>query len=759
MNHKRFTVLIVLMILLVTSPLRALAINEPISVGVVSGQDATNSVSVTFKDIGYASSELSGPYDVTRRIFSMPVNWKLKPGGQIILDYDVVFSGLDASRLAERTAAYAGVLTATFNGKTIGYITLANYGSHTATLTIPADAVTSIRPSGQHELTLTLTALFDCLYDINTIVTIKETSRFDLSFDVVPPELDLARLPGPFFLRNLLVPDQTYLVVPDNPTAEELRAALNVMAGFGSMVGQSFNLQLISAGQMTEEGRASANLIFVGTPANLPELEQVALPMPVAGGAFLNLAPDASQDGIVALAPSPWNPNKVVMLVGGASGSGVSKAAQAVASGRMFLPERSDLTLVKDVQKMMEASPIVEKFSLQDLGYETETTSGIGIEQIDFQFFVAKEQVQTRQGIIRLAYYHSGLIDYGFSSISVFLNEQIIATRPFSPESEQITTLEIKIPYGVLRFGENRLTIQARMQPMFSCDFSGFSEPWMVVSNQTEIELPPAPSISSPFSESLDLRYYPRLLLTQSDLGDVTFVLARNDPTGWQTAANIAYDLGKNGNPPIPYLNAAYADSVPQDLRTQSSLILIGKARDLPILQEFNQNLPAPFDLDTNTATETGMQVVYRLPEGVSVGYLELMASPYNPQKPLLILSGNSDTGLAMAGQALLNDQLSDQRHGVFIVTNGSQIVSAKKVAHFSIVGTAVPGAETYIATPIPLPTTTAPRRLAPPAWLPPVIGVSGLLLLGILGYVILGSIRRNQTPKLDLGEPGNQKE
>lgn len=748
MNTKAFIAFCVLLLLL-ANPIQAAAGGLSGAPGLVGQtQGAENSASVTFAQLGYADSVLVGPLDGTRKTFSTPANWQLKPGGQAVVDFDVTLSGADVGRFQQGGEAYSGTLIVSFNKIILGYIQLSEIGSQTRTFPIPEGATTSIRESGQHELDIQLNAQLDCVYDIRTTVVVKATSRFDLMFDITSPELNLSRLPAPFYLRNSLLPDQTLLVVPKSPAVDELRAALDVMAGFGSLIENPFGISLVTEDQLTDEQLGASNLIFVGMPGSLSRLEGIAFPAPVSGGKFSDLPAESANDGVLELAHSPWNPNKVILLVSGNTGEAVVKAAQAAGAGNLFTYANPSLSYIRDVHTLSGNAPIVEDFTLQDLGYSNQQLSGIGIQQADFSFFAAKEQLATDKGLLRLVYYHSGLLDYGVSSISVELNGQAVFSVPFSKDTEQVTTAEVKIPTGLLRFGENQLRVQARMQPDLSCDFSGFSDPWLMVSNQTALHLPLADVAVRPPSVRLDLSGFPEIFMTQSDLGDVAFVLAENDPAGWKIASDLAYDLGANSRPAISNLAVAYAADVPGAARAAQSFIVVGKASNLPFVKEVNDFLPAPFNAETNTAEEKGMQVVYRFPPNVSVGYLELAPSPFNPEKLLLVVSGNSDDGIGMSGLTLRNSQLRDRLTGVFAITNGVQVDASVGIAHFSNVGSSIPGAEQAVVTPVasPQPFTA----LAGPAWLLPFLAVSGALLLLIIIAALVGALRRNRTPRFE---------
>lgn len=748
MNTKVYVLFIVLVVLIL-SPVRAAA-EVPAQ---PRSQGAENAMSVTFANLGYTDSELVGPLDATRKTFSVPINWLLKSNGTITLNYNVIVTGADAGLVEGDSGAYAGTLTVSFNNLILGVVRLGISGSETATFTIPKEAVTSIRDSGQHELTVQLNAQLDCLYDVRTSVTLFDSSSFDLAFDIVSPELNLSRLPSPFFLRNSLLPNSTLLVVPSEATAEELEAALDVMAGFGSLVERPYNFYLITDENLTPELIASNHLIFVSMPEKLPILEQVNFPVPVTGGGFVGLPQNTAEDGILQMALSPWNPDKVVLLVSGNSGAAVIKAAQAVGSGKIFIHENPAVAYIRDVQTLSGSLPVVEDFTLADLGYDNEMITGVGVEQADYTFYASKEQLESKDGLLTLVYYHSGLLDYGVSSLAVEINGQIISSVPFKKETEQITSLEIKIPQGVLRYGENVLTVQAGMQADFSCDFSGFSDPWLMVSNQTSLHLPIAEVGAEENSYQIDLKNFPAMFKNTSDLSDIAFVLAENDPAGWRVAADLAYNLGSTTTPTISRLTVSFANSVSNEARSNSSLIIVGKASDLPILDEINPSLLAPFNRETNVAEEKGMQIVYRIPPNVSVGYLELTKSPFNPKAVVMVVSGNTDEGMAMAGSALLLEQLKDQLTGFFAITNGIQVDVSSDIAHFSNVGEAIPGSERVVLTPIPtVDVTELPAaEMTGPVWLLPLIIATGVILIVILSIVAVGSFRKNKTLQFDV--------
>src|ERR1043165_6848793 len=370
----------------------------------------TNEATVTFADLGFQETGLISPFDATRVLFSIPANWKLAPGGELQLDYDITLSGTDAGLVGNNKNPYGGSLLVTFNNKLVSTIALGDLGSHTMQLSLPPDSLTSVRQDGRHQLTISLDAQFSCLYNVRAIVTIKPTSTFKLPFQVSSPELNLSRLPAPFHLRNALVPDRTLLVVPNQPDPKELKAALNLMAGFGSLVGENFDFSMVTAGELNNDDLSSSNLIFVGRPDGLDLLSNVKFPLGVENKKFVNLPAESQTDGIVEMALSPWNESKVALLGSGTPNDAVLKAAQAVSSGKVLTYQSPALSYVSNVQLLSDSLPVVEDFTLQSLGYKTETISGDGFYSIQYLFNASKEQLNSKDAQINLMYYHSGLL-------------------------------------------------------------------------------------------------------------------------------------------------------------------------------------------------------------------------------------------------------------------------------------------------------------------------------------------------------------
>lgn len=712
---------------------------------------------VSLEDLGRVDEILYSPYDSMRVTFNIPPEWFFASGSKFVLNYDVVVGGTDVAAVPDNFGNFVGVLSVVFNEQVIQEVFVNSGGAQNLEINIPDEALVSQRTNGRHELALIFNGSLSCEYDIRTTLMINSSSYFVFQMGSTPPELDLSKLPSPFFVRENILPQTTLVVVPASPEQGELEAAFNVIGGFGSFTGSGFIFETVTENQLTEELISNSNLIFVGTPSNFDQLSSIQFPLPVQNGQFADPSSPINDEGVIQLAPSPWNPNKSVLLVSGTTPESVNKAAKAISTGRIFITGSPRLALVADVQTDVEQIPVVESFRLKDLGYSTVSlgTGGFGFgttgsTDTSFSFFLPKEQVFSDGASINLMYY-SGRLVVGESSMTVALNDEKIAAIVLDEyTSGTLRSLKIDIPPGLLRFGENRLDFIVDLIPIYSCDTLGFPDYFIAVHENTQLNIP-VPLDLGQGMLPLDFRLYPSQFIDSGDLGNVAFVLTNGDTSGWNVASKLAFSLGRLGDPMISNMSLAFSDDVSPELRQNNDLIVVGKASQSALLAEINDQLPAPFDLVSDTANEKGLQVIYSIPPDVSLGYLELLASPFNPEHQILVVSGNTDDGVIMAVDALTETSLRRELTGVFAVTNGTQIATSRIVTPFSqssIIPSVVPNVTPTSATPFPTLPVDQGTPWAPPDWLLPVIIIVAVVILVLIvrQFIVSGSAKRKDS-------------
>jgi cellulose synthase operon protein B len=713
---------------------------------------------LTFERLGFDEKILYGPFDSLGGNLYLPADWKLT-GGTIELDLTAFFGGIGLKSSEDTDQLLGGALEVTFNGKALDTVSLDHKGDYHVTIPLTEEVLLSAKKDGHHEFRLSLDSALSCRFDTQTNITVHGTSSFNLLHEVVPLPIDLRLFPYPLFQQSI-VPDVATVVVPDKPAAEELQAALAVMAGLGRLTSGKIEATLIPIGQLTDEIRNTTHLILVGKPDHLPILPAITLPASP-GKAGFELKEAKPNDGLIQIALSPWNPSRVVLVVTGNSDRGVAKAGQAVSSGVIRVGERPDLAIVADVQPVVEeVIPVSQDQTFADLGYSDNELAQRGTNWAEYVFYVPADKTTTPEAYLDIIFNHSSLLDYSQSGMAISLNGESIGSLQFSEESTKQKSEKFTIPRHILRSGPNTLLVRVELIPNLNCTNPNMETLWLKFWPESSLHLP---LIDNPIEigNAFDLDNYPEPFVFNPTLGDIAIVLPSADPASWQVAARLAFDLGRRTPGSLRELAVVFGNEIPQEIRQERHLLIIGKASQLPIIAELNELLPAPFEPNNDLAIEENVNVIYRFPQGTDMGYLELIPSPWNETHLVMAVLGSTPTGLGWAAQALMEQELQNQLSGNFAVVNDQQIVvgNVRSKPDTLEVAVTTPAAETA-PTPTPsgddtllasidLPTDdaeiqpeTSPQG-GPPNWLLPVLATSTGLMIAVIIFTFIASRRK----------------
>jgi hypothetical protein len=713
----------------------------------------------SFRDLGYSDQIMNGPYDYMRYRFSLPNTWALNNATTVQLNIKNIMTSTNPISESALVAATGATLDISFNSKWVTTLVLDWSGERIVTIPIPSDVLSTT--TGQYTLSIYLDAGIDCEFEHQTTVVISADSTMDLQHDQINPIVDLTQFPRPIYQQNSLIQktDSTsttgltpvVIVTPENPSVGELQSALTISAGFAHLSGGDLPVSISTASALTDEILGSSNLVFVGKGPGFETLSAVSLPAAYSGTKFN--VPDAQpEDGVIQAAVSPWNSMNIVMVISGEADEGLIKAAQAVSTGTIQVGNRKDLAIVSEIspEDIIQSVPVDR--TLADLGYASTQMGGMKynlVDYLDVLFYVPAGQTIDGEGYIDVVFTNSAMLNMEQSGLSVLLNGQIIGGVEYSRESsENVTTQRITIPDFLLLPGMNQITIEANNHPLTYCSDLMYANAWTTVFDQTLIHLPLTPATEEAAGYTT-LGNISGILTSSPNLESVSFVIAPNSPAAIDAAAKIAYQMGVDMNGDMVEFTAWYADQVPEDYRQDHDLILVGKPSELPLITELGEKLPAPFESGSNIAQESIFRVIYRLPEDTSIGYLELVDTPWSSGRTILAVLGTTDTGILDSANALSTSELSSKLGGDFAVVRGEQILTSDSrlgIGTGNISATLVPDATPEVlATTVPANPSSAAIPLSyQTGWILPVVGIlTGLIVIIIL--VVLITSRKNR--------------
>jgi hypothetical protein len=384
-----------------------------------------------------------------------------------------------------------------------------------------------------------------------------------------------------------------------------------------------------------------------------------------------------TDDGVLQLLPSPWNNTKSILVVSGNTDTALVKAAQALSTLNVQTGDTPDYSIVSEVfpappagLSQSETAASVADIKLSDLGYASITATGMGTNWLDYQFTIPLGLIPKETPYMDLALSASTLVDPKRSEGIVYLNGVQIGSIPLSTESSNLITTRINFPSSVLRAGVNNLSLVFNLLPFDECTIFAFDSLWITVYADSLIHLSLMPSPVSSFALQ-DLKNYPYPFAMDPSLSSTAFVLAKKDPFSWMQASRIAYDMGARVSGSVLGFETAFDGEIPEELRAMN-LILVGEPKNLGVVADLKEALPAYFDNGSNIAVLDSQQVIYRISDTKSLGYLELFQSPWSEERAISGIFGTTPAGLASAVDALINVQARDTFAGDFVTMDGT---------------------------------------------------------------------------------------
>jgi len=690
----------------------------------------------SFPLLGFTETRLIGPFDSTGMQVSFPEEWTYPSSAMMHLDYSLAFFGSD---YVSGQSMNGGLLDVLVNGNTVASISLNKEGDYSLDIPIPAIDLASDRTDGKMQFTFNLTSEESCVQDFDVNAVIKDSSYLYLPHSTSSPLTDLTLLPRPFYQSNSLFERTAVLVLPDEPTSAELQAGMDTAAGFGSLTSGGLLLTTVTASQLTSEQRNNENLILVGKGASLALLSQVELAQALRNKEFKL---ENQDDGVLQMAVSPWNSTRAVLVVSGNSDEGVIKAGQAVKYGTILTTSKPNLAIIESYRTEASAPLAATERNFMELGYEDRNLRSTGTNYAYYEFYIPPGQTVSEDAYLDLNYSHSALLDFNTSGMSIILNGRVISSIKFSETTAQLNKTQIKLPPTAFIQGTNQLQMQVQLIPQDNCtDLTTFVSTWASIFSDSTLHLPLVQDTTSA-EISLNLNNYPENLAYGESQGKITFILPKDNPESWKSAAAVAFGMGNQLDDALTQISVQYPDNLQEAALAGQNVVAVGSPSDLPLIYAWSEILPAPFEKNANVPYDPASRVVYRVTEGSDAGYIELFNSPWGVNKKALLVSGNTAAGTALAASALAGGEFRGSLAGNFAIIASGQIISmdTRYPVSSELLQTQSGAGEPSVAVESPTASEIRRKNLI---WMIPMVIVVTLATVAVILYKLLPILKQ----------------
>lgn len=616
---------------------------------------------ISLAELGFSEKAvLNGPYQDIEIDFSLPPDWKLTGSAELDLkissEFYTFLEAFTEGTSGTGSGGFGSILEISLNGQNIAKQTIEQAGDSSFIVELPVSAFS--RSVDVQTLKIGWDSVLACQNSTASILAINPASilRFSYSETLFSPAI--ASYPAPFLIDNAIRQDPTAIIIPSDPSEQELSAMLSVSAGLGKLTKGKLKKEILSTDELSSQTLSASHTILIGK-INSIESALVEPGMKKELDEILNSIDDSS--GLVFMGVSPWNPGRAILIVTGRNDDAVLKASTALGTEELMPYSSGQYAVIKEVNSAEMDSQYFIDQTLIDLGSEDVIFfGGIGETTLNIPFIIPADISINPEAYMEMYFRHSLLLDYLRSTITISINNVLIGNIRMNDQSNENGIVRFILPPNVIKPLSNVITIKAELAAQDICGDTRGGDFWASVYGDSYLHLPPVLEGQNANRNYL-LGDFPLPFIQDQHLIKSVFVLEKGDSYAWKKAFDIAYLFGTQVQSNWLMPTAKFTESFSSEDQAGNYLV-IGLSSRIPFSSDINNMLPLPF-LEDGRLEEIDLPGIgFELDQGQDLGYLEVFSSEEDESNVVAIL-GNSQTGLDTAVNLLISG-MSAQKFG-----------------------------------------------------------------------------------------------
>lgn len=435
----------------------------------------------------------------------------------------------------------------------------------------------------------------------------------------------------------------TTMVVPDNMTRGESTAVFNLASDFGKIT-KNDNLKFDVKLYSEMKNWSDDNIIYIGKPENTAE--EILDTLSTKEQTLL------SSNCLIKQVDSPYNKNKKMMVVIGSNEENLIKASNLLIENRLSNQVLSSSILVNkdtNIKINREQELNLGHLTLKDLGYSDFLLEGAFNQQALFDVKIPKGKVLDNGSKIVLNLRYSDNLDFKKSLVTVSINDVVVGSKKLDRSHSNNDKLELKIPKDIDNKNYYQLKLSFNLSIKNSnCITRESNNPWAYVLNSSYLEL------STKENESLSFENYPYPFVRDDEFNDLTVIMP--DYSGSQAMtwmSRLGVNLGANINSHKGKINVIRGKEF-NDKYKDTNIIVFGVPRNNFIIKKLNNNLNIKFNKSYSNFLSND-KISFIDDYGKNISAIQLIKSPYNNQKDIMVISSINEKNLYLGMDYLLN--------------------------------------------------------------------------------------------------------
>ncbi|MGG6263660.1 cellulose biosynthesis cyclic di-GMP-binding regulatory protein BcsB [Leptolyngbya sp. AN03gr2] len=491
-------------------------------------------------------------------------------------------------------------------------------------------------------------------------------SDSEIAFDYAmkPIDLDFSRYPFPFFDEYGLDSNRISYLLPSQTSESWLTAVSRFQTNFGRLAEfRPLETVLIKDLKKLEW---NDRIVIVGTPSEQPLLKTLKLPYKLVSDRFVdgNNAPLPDTVGVAMLATLN-NGEIPVVVVSGNGAEGVAKAAQFLIQPSNSQIGAGTAVIVSDLSDTPSPAPrewshyLPNKDSFQlsaltgldNKPFKDKTVKGTSAAPVQVHFRALPDDRFLRGSTMNLKYSYSAQVDPRTSNVSVLIDGVGIGSKKLdSDKGGQNESLTVDLPPNLIK-SNSVIDVAFDMYPKEAaqCGYTNDQQLWGTVHGDTSFNLRRENSVELPDLKLLTTGFP---LASPQDLSKTAIVVPDSpSETDLMTLLKFSERMGRLTDAKSVKVDVFKTGSLPEGTKKDRNIVAIGTRDRFPVQQAFETG---GFQLMDVFGRGLGQDRIQTLPD--SSGVIKSVMSPWNSDRVLIALSGQTEKGLQQVQDILAKD-------------------------------------------------------------------------------------------------------
>lgn len=607
--------------------------------------------------------KLESIYDEVRLGFTRPRNW-VPQSVKVLLRY----------RHSAALYASRSNLTVLVNSTSIGSVPLnkprGEIGS--VAFSVPANLIQDYNEVVVAALQNNSPTCTQDPYDPSLWSEILPDSKVVFDFQPQPVAMDFSRYPYPVYDTLSLQTNQVAYLLPQTLDETWLTAATRYQASLGRVAEyRSLDTRVVESLNEVED---SERLIVIGTPKNQSAIADLDLPLPLRNDRILDAKQQELPPDVGVLMLTTTADSRVPVLVATGNGeAGVTKAVQFLAQSQDQKIGTGNVIFVDQVNQIPAPSPrewpgylpVEDSFQLKDLRtfngqtLEDVTVRGSHAPALEFDFRSLPDDRMLPGSSMVLHYSYGPQTNPVTSLVEVELdNIPIDGRRLSSVNGANRQEFRLELPSERIK-PNSKMQVNFRLDPRErrSCSRVTDQQLWGTIHADTSFDLNRENVTRIP---DLELFRYGYPFTAPQDLSNTAIVLP-NQPVRSDILLLLETSerLGRLSKADSIQLSTYRQSQLPAEARSSAHLIGIGTYNNFPLAEVFETK---GFSLNSASVRQWQQSQIQANPD--QGGVIKQIVSPWNEERVLLALTGQTATGLDQVRDLLAQDPLFYQIQG-----------------------------------------------------------------------------------------------